>query len=295
MSRISKLSNLYRLNFKNQWIVCVYLIKTVFNIKPTIQQNEIYIYYNYLINNDGYFFKETVNFITSNFKGNAQKRIKLRKLPSSDFDVFQQIYFWKEYLPAIDTYKNNFAKPNNYRVNIIDAGGNIGLTSLFFLEHFNNCQIICLEPEIENFKILDYNLPNSDLNNIKKINAAIWSKNAKIKIVKDFRDKLDWSFRVEETEDLNSIDAFSFNQIVKENKLEFIDILKIDIEGSEKEIFTSSNMNLDFLKITKCIAMEIHDEFNCREEIYIVLRKYGFKFFNQGELIIGYNQNLALV
>jgi hypothetical protein len=66
----------------------------------------------------------------------------------------------------------------------------------------------------------------------------------------------------------------------------------MDIEGSEKQVFTSPSSNLDFLKITKCIALEIHDEFDCRSDIYKVLNDFDFKLFNQGELTIGINQNL---
>ena len=71
-----------------------------------------------------------------------------------------------------------------------------------------------------------------------------------------------------------------------------MDILKIDIEGSEKQIFTSPVANFNFLKSTKCIAIEIHDEFDCREEICNILTDYGFVLFNQGELTIGINQKL---
>jgi len=295
MIKLKKISNLKRLNFYNKLIVCAYFVKIIFKIKPSSKELEVYVFYNFLINFNGTLFQETDNFFIADFKNNFQKRIKIRKRPSSDIDVFQQIYFWAEYLPVVATYKDNFIHNNAYRMNIIDAGANIGLTSLFFLEHFVNSKIISIEPEIENFKVLDYNLNSVNYKYITKINAAIWSGNSKIKIVKDFRDKLDWSFRVEETKDENSINAYSINQIVSDFKLKYIDILKIDIEGSEKEIFTSLKSNLDFLKITKCIAIEIHDEYNCREEIYNVLKSYNFEYFNQGELTIGYNQRLTSI
>jgi len=65
----------------------------------------------------------------------------------------------------------------------------------------------------------------------------------------------------------------------------------MDIEGSEKEVFTNPNSDVSFLAITKCIAIEIHDEFDCREAIYEILTKYGFLLFNSGELTIGVNTN----
>jgi FkbM family methyltransferase len=292
MSKTGKIYNLYRLNYKNRITICIYWYKRILKINTTANENYLYAYYNYLINFNGCFVEENANYIVTDFKRRFKTRIKLRKLPSSDLDVFHQIFYWGEYLPVIETFKSNFSTSLGKKINILDAGGNIGLTSLFFLEHFSNANIICVEPEIGNFKVLDYNLSNKQFDNVKKINAAIWSHNSKIRVVNDFRDQLDWSFRVEETESMDFIEAYSINQIATNYGLKFIDILKIDIEGSEKEIFTFSNNNLGFLNITKCIAMEIHDEFKCRKEIYEVLTHYGFLFFNQGELTIGYNQNL---
>lgn len=292
MNRIKKILNLYRLDLKNKCIVLLYFSKSILKMQPTQNEIDIYKYYNNLILSDGYLFAETQNSFTSDFKNNVDKRIKLRKRPSSDMYVFQQIYHFEEYLPLVNMYKDNFKNNIDYKMNIIDAGSNIGLTSLFFMDHFNKPNVICIEPEIQNFKILEYNIDGNNDSNIIKINGAVWSSNSKIKIIKDFRDKLEWSFRVEETQEMDGILAYSINQLVKDNSFEYLDILKIDVEGSEKQIFNKALSNLDFLKITKCIAIEIHDEFNCREDIYTVLDEYGFSYFNKGELTIGVNKNL---
>ena len=248
-----------------------------------------YSYYNILINANGYFFDETQSSYVSDFKDNFQKRIKIRKRPSSDIDVFKQINIFKEYLPAVNAYQDNFFN-DKYIMNIIDAGSNIGLTSLFFLNYYKNVEILCIEPEPENFKVLEFNLMGN--NSCKKINGAIWSSTTKIKIAQDFRDKSDWSFRVEETDDENGIQAYSINELVSNYNIKFIDILKIDIEGAEKQVFTSKSSDLNFLNITKCIAIEIHDEFNCREDVYKVLTDYGYTLVESGELTIAINKNL---
>jgi len=293
VAKTNKISNLKRLNLRNKCIVIQYLLKTILGIKPSENEKNVYIYYNVLLNSDGYFVDETKNEFISEIRSNFYKRIKTRKKPkSSDLDVFKMIYNAKEYLPAINAYKENFAIKEDYTLNIIDAGSNIGLTSLFFLDHFKKANIVCIEPEEENFKILEYNLSNTNNNTINKINGAIWSSNTNIKIVNDFKDQLDWAFRVEETDDLDGIKAFSINSLIKDYNFEYIDILKIDIEGSEKEIFDPKVSDLSFLKITRCIVMEIHDFFECRNDIYSILDQYGFSYFNQGELTIGVNKNL---
>jgi FkbM family methyltransferase len=288
MIKMNKFTSFKRLNFKNRIIVVVYLIKIILKIKPTREERDVYILYDVLIAIDGAVVEETDDSFIIDFKTFFTKRIKIRKRPSSDMDVFRQIYIFKEYLPVVKTYQENFIIDEDYVLNIIDAGSNIGLTSLFFLDFFRNATIISIEPDSENFKSLAFNLNSNTI----KINGAIWSFNTRIKIVNDFRDKLDWSCRVEETDAVDGIEAYSINHLVDTSKLRKIDILKMDIEGSEKEVFNLKTSNLDFLKITKCLVIEIHDEFNCREAIYAILNDYGFTYFEDGELTICINQLL---
>lgn len=292
MVSINKFTNFKRLDLKNTYVVLLYFLKRILRIKPNVNERKVYAYYNQLIALNGFLFEETQNYYVSDFNNNFDKRIKLRKSPSSDFEVFKQIFSLKEYLPVVNAYKDNFSNAADYCPNIIDAGSNIGLTSLFFMDYVDNPNIICIEPEPENFRVLEFNLNSNRKSKTVKINGAVWSSNCKIKIVSDFRDRSNWSFRVEETEDTNSISAYSINQLIADNDFEILDILKIDIEGAEKQVFTSPTSNLDFLKITKCIAIEIHDEFDCREAICKVLNEYGFVLYNEGELTIGINHKL---
>lgn len=292
MVNINKFTNFKRLDLKNIYIIFHYFIKKILKIRPNLNERSVFNYYNYLINLNGYLSEETQNTYVTDFKNNFDKRIKLRKNPSSDMEVFKQIFLLKEYLPVVNAYNENFCNEIDYCMNIIDAGANIGLTSLFFVESFNSPNIISIEPEIENFRVLEFNLNNLKNCKIVKINGALWSSNCKISIINDFRDQSNWSFRVEENDSTDTIRAYSVNQIIADNNFEVIDILKIDIEGSEKQVFTSPSSNLDFLNSTKCIVVEIHDEFDCREEIYDILVEYGFVLHNEAELTIGINQKL---
>jgi hypothetical protein len=46
------------------------------------------------------------------------------------------------------------------------------------------------------------------------------------------------------------------------------------------------------LSITEILAIEIHDEFNIREEIFDVLRAHGFLLFNSNETTIALNESI---
>lgn len=144
-----------------------------------------------------------------------------------------------------------------------------------------------MEPDSSNFEQLNYNVSKNNINS-SCLNAGIWSKSGKLNLVKDFRDKNDRSIRVEDSE-TGTIRAISMMDLIKKYHVKNIDILKIDIEGAEKEIFDKEKSDLSFLNITKCLAIEIHDEFDCRKDIEDVLYEYNFELLKSGELTIGIN------
>ena len=286
---MQKLFQLHRLNFDNKILVLKYLFKRIFKIATSERERIINDYYYHLITNKGIFkVEENDSFISYYPRYNTI--IKLRKRPSSDLDVFNQVFKDLEYQPVVATFKKYF--PNHKEINIIDAGCNIGLTSLYFSRFFDNANYICIEPDDSNFESMRYNLEKNKVQNVIKVKGGLWSKNTFLNIVRDFRDKNDWAIRVEETSDTTNLEAFSIDYLIKKHHFEVIDILKIDIEGSEKEVITGNSANLSYLSITKCIAIEIHDEFNCREAIYKILEDHNFTYFDDKELTIGVNQNL---
>jgi FkbM family methyltransferase len=285
---MQKILNLHRLDRANRITELKYLLKRVAMIKTTRAERLVNEYYYHLIKLGGVLKAETEKHYTA-FYSEWSMTIRLRKRPSSDMDVFNQMFKLKEYQSVIDSFRKHFGVANT--INIIDAGANIGLTSVYFSKFFADVRIICVEPDDSNFDCLGFNLSANGVSNVEKIKGGVWSKNANLKLVSDFRDKNDWSFRVVETEEKSGLEAFSIQCLMEKYGMETIDILKIDIEGSEKEIFGAA-ADMSFLHSVKSIAIEIHDEFNCREMIYEVLKKYNFEFYEDADLTIGINKSL---
>ena len=270
----------------NAILILLIYSKKIFKIKINMNEEGVIEFYHHLIHTKGKQISQTSDTYLSSFFDKIIK-IKLRKTPSSDLKVFNQVFRNNEYKPVIAIYKKHF---NSTSPKVIDAGANIGLTSLYINLQFDVPDFILLEPDSNNFKILSYNLESNVINaRVEKV--GLWSKKTNLKITKDFRDKSDWAHRVEESSS-KGIEATTVNHLLIKYNWDYVDILKIDIEGSEKEVFTSKNVDVSFLSKTKCIVIEIHDEFNCREDIYKVFKKYNFIYFNYGELTVGVNTKL---
>ena len=287
---MKKITNLHRLDIPNTTLILKYLLKRILHMRTTESERKINEHYFHLIRVNGFLKQENSKSFVSYYP-DFGVTIKLRKRPSSDLNVFAQIYEYNEYKPLIETFQKHF--PSDKKLNIIDAGSNIGLTTVFLSKYFPDSNFIAVEPDSSNFESITYNLHVNGIKNVAIIKGGLWSKNTNLRIIHDFRDQKDWSIRVEETEKASNLKAFSIQHLIHEHQFSTIDILKIDIEGSEKEVFTGFNTDVSFLSKTKCIAIEIHDEFDCREAINQILARYNFKFFNSGELTIGINQSFV--
>lgn len=214
--------------------------------------------------------------------------LNVRDENHSDFLVFEQIFNYKEYEIVLGLITLN--QFSNEQAIIIDAGANVGFTSVFFASNMPLSKILAIEPSSENaamFRINVSYLENSS--NIKLYqNALSKNKGMHYTINRDFRDGRDWSIKTELN--LNGdIKGITIDEIINENKLEYITLLKIDIEGAERFLFDVEN-DLSFLKITKFIAIEIHDEYNIREYIYKILKENNFILMESGELTIAINK-----
>lgn len=213
---------------------------------------------------------------------------RLRK-DSSDLSVFEQVFIAEEYKALVQV-----ALLNGIAVrNVIDLGSNIGLASLYLSKHFPSASFICVEPDLGNFEILKMNTASLPI--LRLYQNAVWSGIGKLGLNTGFRDGQGWSISV--SPDLeasfSSIDSITVNQIMEENNLNEIDVLKIDIEGSEFEIF-KENGTTDFLEKVKLLAIEIHDDAGPREKIISILRNHGFLLFEFSETVIGVNKRHVL-
>lgn len=214
------------------------------------------------------------------------KNIWLRK-NSSDLDVFEQIFLHKEYEPLVLMAKDNHIQVKQ----IIDAGANIGLASLYFLNAFPSAKIVAIEPDIDNYNMLLQNT-QEDKHRITCLQKAIWNTNQPLELHSDFRDGRAWSksVRKSEIQKKSTIQGISITELLNDQSLTAVDIFKMDIEGAEEVVF-SKNENASFLEHIKILGLEIHNQQTIRTQIVDILKKSGFFIAQFRETTIGVNTN----
>ena len=209
--------------------------------------------------------------------------IRLRK-QTSDYDTFYQAIVHRQ-------YKFNYGVDPKI---IIDGGANVGLASIAFKNMFPQATIIAVEPDKENFAALQENL--RPYKNIHTIEAGLWNKSAFLKI----SDKYNfgkWGMITEEvlTKEESTISTTTIGDIISNFKIDYVDILKLDIETAEKELFSSDYES--WLPRVKVIVIELHDSITpgTAKPFFVAINKTfsQYRFFQLGENTIVINEDLV--
>jgi FkbM family methyltransferase len=179
----------------------------------------------------------------------------------------------------------------NLRVQyIIDAGANIGVETARFRHHHPRAKILAIEVEENNYNILRKNFEKDD--GVFTIDKGLWSHCCGLKIQSAAPNPyravgdVNLAFSVAEAQDDNcDVEAVSINSLITEYALPQIDILKMDIEGAELEVFSDCK---DWIKLVNVIIFECNDSDKdgaARAVIKSVIDD-EFNFFICGECLV---------
>lgn len=196
--------------------------------------------------------------------------VKLRARSSDPF-VFRQIMIEKEYLPLSDMQI----------ATILDLGANIGLASAWFLSNFPEASVLAVEAAADNVATCRENLAPYG-SRARVVHGAAWSSRASLTLhrkvcaadntVKEARAGDATEMKVQGWDLLSLIEMSGFPQV---------DLLKIDIEGAESEVFRADVSK--WLGRVRNLCIELHGE-TSREVFFRALGAYDYKHLHSGEL-----------
>ncbi len=175
---------------------------------------------------------------------NSDIRLSLRG-QSSDYHAFYTTFVRNDY-PRIPHFSPRL---------ILDLGANVGYSALNFAAQYPESTIVCIEPDTANFEVLCRS--TSTFARIKCINAAVHS-DAGLEGTLSGPNSLSMQLNVDRP--INPGDqttrTVSIDQLFSEWAAPNTPILvKMDIEGSEKAIFSK---NLAWLPLVNYLFIEIH-------------------------------------
>lgn len=199
---------------------------------------------------------------------------------SSDMSVLRQIFMEEEY-----GCLRTISPPDL----ILDLGANVGYSSAYFLSCFPNATVVAVEPDPDNFELCRKNLaPYAD--RAKIVQGAVWSKRCKLALSRGtFGDGREWATQVREVDgkqNESAVEAWDVAGLLRLGGGKNVDLLKVDIERSELEVFGASSSS--WLPEVGNICIELHGD-DCREVFMRALEGFDYNLEVSGELTICQN------
>lgn len=177
---------------------------------------------------------------------------------------------------------------------IIDAGANIGASAVYFLNLFDNAFVFSIEPEVNNWRLLEMN--TAAYPNKANFNGAIANYDGEL-FLQD-PGMSDWGFRTSAANTggaLGAVETISPSTILSDPGLAQATplILKIDIEGGEAALFEGDVAWMDKFAL---IIIELHDwmlPFGGTSKNFLkAVANYNFDFVHRGENIFLFNRDI---
>jgi FkbM family methyltransferase len=166
---------------------------------------------------------------------------------------------------------------NEYRLDklqspatIIDGGANIGLACVALLNRFPSAHIISVEPFAGTFEVCRKNLAAYG-KRATALQGAIWPKEGRVSLdpqAEDCANKVGTPV----AGDTATAEAFTMPALIQAAG-GFVDLLKLDVEGSELEIFGPGAG--EWLPFVRNIVIELHGQ-DCFDRFFGALDGYDY-------------------
>jgi FkbM family methyltransferase len=199
----------------------------------------------------------------------------LMRSHTSDRTVLGQVFIEREYEPV------ELSNPSM----ILDLGANVGYSSAYFLSKYPTASVLAIEPDPGNYEICRRNLAPFG-RRATVIHGAAWPERTKLILHRGaYRDGREWTTQVRPAEQnpeaQAEIDAYDVPTLIRMCDAPEVDLLKIDIERSEIELFSR---NADhWLPLIKNLCIELHGP-DCEDIFFRALSKYSYQVSQWGDL-----------
>jgi FkbM family methyltransferase len=231
------------------------------------------------------------------FRGFLYKIIELLRLDNSLLLVFDVPNYNFKFYSRVTRKINNFAIQDMYVSMssheeeilehftpkegdvIIDIGAAFGFYTILASKMIGpKGKVIAIEPQPESFQMLNSNIKLNKLNNVKTLNYAVYSNETKLQLYSSYSVLPERAGN--NTSDYIEINCNKLDNLISQiEKIDKVNWIKIDVEGTELEVLKGAH---NILSKNKDIALliEIHnisEGKNLFQSIMDLLDSYNFK------------------
>jgi FkbM family methyltransferase len=186
-------------------------------------------------------------------------------------------------------------KPLPAAPRIVDAGGHLGLASLYFLRRYPDCRLTTYEPNPHLAQLARQTL-SQFRDRATLVEAALSTQNGTVNFHLTTEDPLNVTGGIENRESLSAVSVLSVPQLdVREQLREPVDLMKMDVEGHEFELLP---LALFEPRHVRNLVIEFHD-IDQREDRFVelmgvLMHERGYRVANARGVELSFEQVTAL-
>lgn len=137
---------------------------------------------------------------------------------------------------------------------VVDAGANVGISSLHLAARYPRARVYAIEPHPANLALLRHNTACEP--RITVLGAALTARVGERVFMRGAGPA--WGYRSSDDRRGIEVPGLTIGDLMREHGLTQIDLLKMDIEGAEKEIMADA----PFLRCVGALIAELHGSYD---------------------------------
>lgn len=163
---------------------------------------------------------------------------------------------------------------------ILDLGAHIGLATLYFATRFPKAQLVSVEPVPENFALLARNCVTNNIST-RLVNKCVGSTTRLVEIHRGSSSHLHTLSQPppKDSYGLIQVEMIEMPELLMEHAIDTVDILKVDIEGAENELFSQCDA---WISRVRLIIIEVHPSKVDYQGLIDRVSACGFQYFPPG-------------
>lgn len=165
---------------------------------------------------------------------------------------------------------------------ILDAGAHIGLGTLSLAHRYPHARIISLEVDPGNLEMLRRN--TEGMGQVTVLHQALWSGRSRVSIKNPEAPTYAYQVTAEGSHHGGAVESVGVADVMQDFALDEIDLLKIDIEGAEIEVFSAADRS--WVGRVGVVVIELHDWLRegCSQSVLAALASQSWVRSQHGEM-----------
>ena len=157
--------------------------------------------------------------------------------------------------------------------NVVDVGASFGRYTLLASKKVGpNGKVLSIEPEYENFRLLNRNIALNKLYNVTTLQLAAYSKKEKLRLYSNYTIMPELAGRY--NQEFVQVNGNTLDNILNQIGLTKVNWMKIDVDGAELEVLKGSSNTLS-KKEDLMLLIETHGE-HLHHEVIQILDSFNF-------------------